>query len=93
MVLCFNKVFWDKTIHLFGHVSNSTISRGELFLFWSVSKAPVLIALIAGEAATVIETVPGYNANFFIETRKMSSTQNFIYFYYIQMKHINMRMA
>ncbi|XP_063675482.1 lysine-specific histone demethylase 1A-like isoform X2 [Bolinopsis microptera] len=58
VVLCFNKVFWDPSIHLFGHVSNSTISRGELFLFWSVSKAPVLIALIAGEAATVIETVP-----------------------------------
>ena len=59
VVLCFNKVFWDPSIHLFGHVSNSTISRGELFLFWSISKAPVLIALIAGEAATVIETVPG----------------------------------
>lgn len=58
VVLCFSKVFWDPSIHLFGHVSNSTISRGELFLFWSVFKSPVLIALIAGEAATVIETVP-----------------------------------
>ena len=68
VVLCFNKVFWDPSIHLFGHVSNSTISRGELFLFWSVSKAPVLIALIAGEAATVIETVPGEWAGTVIET-------------------------
>ena len=31
--------------------------RGELFLFWNVYKAPVLVALVAGEAAAIMENV------------------------------------
>ncbi len=31
--------------------------RGELFLFWNVYKAPVLLALVAGEAAAIMENV------------------------------------
>ena len=38
-------------MHLFGHVATSTTSRGELFMFWHLSQAPVLIALLAGEDA------------------------------------------
>lgn len=30
---------------------------GELFLFWNLYSAPVLLALVAGEAAAVMENV------------------------------------
>lgn len=30
---------------------------GELFLFWNLYRGPVLIALVAGDAASVMETV------------------------------------
>ncbi len=35
----------------------TTSSRGELFLFWNLYKAPVLLALVAGEAASIMENV------------------------------------
>ncbi|XP_023318975.1 lysine-specific histone demethylase 1A isoform X3 [Trichogramma pretiosum] len=57
VVLCFDKIFWDPTSNLFGHVGSTTASRGELFLFWNLYKAPVLLALVAGEAACVMETI------------------------------------
>jgi len=55
VVLCFDKVFWDANHTLFAHVNASTSSRGELFLFWCFTKPPVLIALVAGDAANVVE--------------------------------------
>ena len=36
IVLCFDKIFWDPHINLFGQVPLSTASRGELFLFWNL---------------------------------------------------------
>lgn len=36
-------------------MNESTNSRGELFLFWSITDKPVLIALIAGRAACDLE--------------------------------------
>jgi len=57
VVLCFDRVFWDNTSNLFGHVGSTTASRGELFLFWNLYKAPVLLALVAGEAAAIMENV------------------------------------
>ncbi|KAF7990616.1 hypothetical protein HCN44_000421 [Aphidius gifuensis] len=57
VVLCFERIFWDPTANLFGHVGTTTASRGELFLFWNLYKAPVLLALVAGEAACVMENV------------------------------------
>lgn len=30
---------------------------GELFLFWNLYRAPVLLALVAGEAAAIMENV------------------------------------
>ncbi len=57
IVLCFDKVFWDPHINLFGQVPLSTASRGELFLFWNLYKAPVLLSLVAGEAASVMENI------------------------------------
>merc|ERR1712226_431782 len=57
VVLCFDRVFWDPNAGLFGHVGSTTASRGELFLFWNLYKAPVLLALVAGEAAAIMENV------------------------------------
>lgn len=50
-------MFWDPNANLFGHVGSTTASRGELFLFWNLYKAPVLLALVAGEAAAIMENV------------------------------------
>lgn len=57
VVLCFDRVFWDPNTNLFGHVGSTTANRGELFLFWNLYKSPVLIALVAGEAANKLEDV------------------------------------
>ncbi|XP_065836884.1 lysine-specific histone demethylase 1A-like isoform X2 [Oscarella lobularis] len=56
VILCFDSCFWNSRINLFGHVTSTTASRGELFLFWNLYKAPVLISLIAGEAAARAES-------------------------------------
>ncbi|XP_048577779.1 lysine-specific histone demethylase 1A isoform X2 [Nematostella vectensis] len=58
VVLCFDRIFWDPNTNLFGHVNGTTHTRGELFLFWNLYKAPVLISLVAGEAADNLENVP-----------------------------------
>ncbi|CAH8610132.1 unnamed protein product [Schistosoma rodhaini] len=55
VVLIFERSFWDRSHNLFGHVNESTNSRGELFLFWSITDKPVLIALVAGRAACDLE--------------------------------------
>eukprot|EP00118_Oscarella_pearsei_P027195 m.310890 g.310890 ORF g.310890 m.310890 type:complete len:745 (+) comp56235_c0_seq1:87-2321(+) len=57
VILCFESCFWNSKVNLFGHVTNTTANRGELFLFWNLYKAPVLISLIAGEAAARAETM------------------------------------
>lgn len=41
---------------MFGYVHDSTEKRGELFLFWSITDRPCLIALVAGKAAVGLET-------------------------------------
>lgn len=57
VILCFDRIFWDVNTNLFGHVGSTTASRGELFLFWSITQSPVLLALVAGQAAAIMETV------------------------------------
>ncbi|CAF0754511.1 unnamed protein product [Brachionus calyciflorus] len=57
VILCFDKVFWDPHINLFGQVPLTTKGRGESFLFWNLYKAPVLLSLVAGEAASIMENV------------------------------------
>lgn len=57
VVLCFDRIFWDPATNLFGHVGSTTASRGELFLFWSISASPVLLALVAGQSAAIMENV------------------------------------
>lgn len=57
VVMCFDRIFWDPSCDLFGHVGGTTASRGELFLFWNLYRAPVLLSLMAGDAADVVENV------------------------------------
>lgn len=57
VILCFDRIFWDPTTNLFGHVGSTTASRGELFLFWSIYQSPVLLALVAGQSAAIMENV------------------------------------
>lgn len=57
VILCFDHIFWDTNTNLFGHVGSTTASRGELFLFWSITHTPVLLALVAGQAAAIMENV------------------------------------
>lgn len=57
VILCFDRIFWDSNTNLFGHVGSTTASRGELFLFWSISQSPVLLALVAGQSAAIMENV------------------------------------
>ncbi|KAJ8433921.1 hypothetical protein Cgig2_001850 [Carnegiea gigantea] len=52
--------FWGGEIDTFGHLSEDPARRGEFFLFYSyssVSGGPLLVALVAGEAAIEFEKV------------------------------------
>ncbi|XP_037940015.1 possible lysine-specific histone demethylase 1-like [Teleopsis dalmanni] len=57
VVLCFDRIFWDPSTNLFGHVGSTTESRGELFLFWSTPQNPILLALVAGRSTHIMENV------------------------------------
>ncbi len=59
LVLFFAKCFWDNTADYFGYTS---ATRGEFYLFINMSKvvgAPVLVAMISGQAAYTVETLTG----------------------------------
>ncbi|KAK9268403.1 hypothetical protein L1049_000153 [Liquidambar formosana] len=56
--MVFPHVFWGEDLDTFGCLSGNSHKRGEFFLFYSyhtVSGGPVLIALVAGEAAQAFE--------------------------------------
>lgn len=58
IALLFPYVFWESDLDTFGHLNHQTSQQGEFFLFYSyasVSGGPLLIALVAGEAATKFE--------------------------------------
>ncbi|KAF9596831.1 hypothetical protein IFM89_013879 [Coptis chinensis] len=58
VAMVFPHVFWGEEIDTFGCLNNDTVRRGEFFLFYSyhtVSGGPVLVALVAGEAALSFE--------------------------------------
>ncbi|CAO1441945.1 unnamed protein product [Diamesa serratosioi] len=57
VVLCFDRIFWEPDTNLFGHVGSTTASRGELFLFWNIYQLPVLLTLVAGQSAAIMENV------------------------------------
>ncbi|CAI9759762.1 unnamed protein product [Fraxinus pennsylvanica] len=61
VAMLFPEVFWDTDLDTFGHLTDDPSCRGEFFLFYSyatVADGPVLIALVAGEAAHKFETMP-----------------------------------
>ena len=58
VAMLFPRVFWGSELDTFGHLAESSERRGEFFLFYSyaaVSGGPLLLALVAGEAAINFE--------------------------------------
>lgn len=58
VAMIFPSTFWGEELDTFGCLNENSNSRGEFFLFYSyhtVSGGPVLIALVAGEAAQNFE--------------------------------------
>ncbi|XP_058073214.1 lysine-specific histone demethylase 1 homolog 2 [Magnolia sinica] len=59
VAMIFPHVFWGEDLDTFGSLNKDTHRRGEFFLFYSyhtVSGGAVLIALVAGEAASSFES-------------------------------------
>ncbi|KAL8052070.1 hypothetical protein ABFX02_06G189500 [Erythranthe guttata] len=60
VALLFPHAFWGTDLDTFGHLTDHPSRRGEFFLFYSyatVAGGPLLIALVAGEAAHRFEVV------------------------------------
>jgi lysine-specific histone demethylase 1 len=65
VAMLFPCVFWETDLDTFGHLTDDTSSQGEFFLFYSyatVAGGPILIALVAGEAAHKFESMPPTDA-------------------------------
>lgn len=65
VAMLFPHVFWGTDLDTFGHLTEDPNRRGEFFLFYSyatVAGGPLLIALVAGEAALRFETMPPTDA-------------------------------
>ncbi|XP_021715914.1 protein FLOWERING LOCUS D-like [Chenopodium quinoa] len=65
VAMLFPHVFWGTDLDTFGHLSDDPLHRGEFFLFYSyatVAGGPLLIALVAGEAAHKFESMPPTDA-------------------------------
>ncbi|XP_042476152.1 protein FLOWERING LOCUS D-like isoform X2 [Macadamia integrifolia] len=65
VAMLFPHVFWGTELDTFGHLSDNPSRRGEFFLFYSyasVAGGPLLIALVAGEAALKFESMPPTDA-------------------------------
>lgn len=63
--MLFPHVFWGTELDTFGHLSDDPARRGEFFLVYSyatVAGGPLLIALVAGEAAHKFESMPPTDA-------------------------------
>lgn len=59
VAMLFSNVFWGEDLDTFGVLSENSNERGKYFLFYSyhtVSGGPVLVALVAGEAARSFES-------------------------------------
>ncbi|XP_047337437.1 lysine-specific histone demethylase 1 homolog 2 [Impatiens glandulifera] len=59
VAMVFPYVFWGEDLDTFGSLNEHSHSRGEFFLFYSyhtVSGGPLLIALVAGDAALTFES-------------------------------------
>ncbi|KNA18637.1 hypothetical protein SOVF_068780 isoform A [Spinacia oleracea] len=65
VAMLFPHVFWGTDLDTFGHLSDDPLRRGEFFLFYSyatVAGGPLLLALVAGEAAYKFESMPPTDA-------------------------------
>ncbi|KAH1055376.1 hypothetical protein J1N35_033441 [Gossypium stocksii] len=65
VAMLFPYVFWGTDLDTFGHLTEDPSRRGEFFLFYSyatVAGGPLLLALVAGEAAHRFETLPPTDA-------------------------------
>ncbi|XP_076952292.1 protein FLOWERING LOCUS D-like [Bidens hawaiensis] len=65
VAMLFPHLFWGTDLDMFGHLSDDPSRRGEFFLFYSyatVAGGPVLMALVAGEAAHNFERMPPTDA-------------------------------
>ncbi|XP_023764694.1 protein FLOWERING LOCUS D [Lactuca sativa] len=65
VAMLFPNPFWGTDLDMFGHLSENPSTRGEFFLFYSyanVAGGPVLMALVAGEAARSFESMPPTDA-------------------------------
>ncbi|KAF6140303.1 hypothetical protein GIB67_000351 [Kingdonia uniflora] len=65
VAMLFPHVFWGTDLDTFGHLCDDSSRRGEFFLFYSyatVAGGPLLIALVAGEAAHKFESMPPTDA-------------------------------
>ncbi|ERN08877.1 hypothetical protein AMTRI_Chr12g236080 [Amborella trichopoda] len=65
VAMLFPHVFWELDLDTFGHLSDDPMRRGEFFLFYSyatVAGGPLLIALVAGDAAHRFESMPPTDA-------------------------------
>ncbi|KAL6652236.1 hypothetical protein ACP70R_011161 [Stipagrostis hirtigluma subsp. patula] len=65
VAMLFPHVFWSTDLDTFGHLVEDPKRRGEFFLFYSyatVAGGPLLMALVAGEAAHNFETTPPTDA-------------------------------
>lgn len=65
VAMLFPHVFWELDLDTFGHLSDDPSNRGEFFLFYNyatVAGGPLLIALVAGEAAHKFESMPPTDA-------------------------------
>ncbi|CAK9313413.1 unnamed protein product [Citrullus colocynthis] len=65
VAMLFPRVFWEMDLDTFGHLSDDPSRRGEFFLFYNyatVAGGPLLIALVAGEAAHKFESMPPTDA-------------------------------
>ncbi|XP_021902811.1 lysine-specific histone demethylase 1 homolog 1 [Carica papaya] len=58
VAMLFPHNFWGRELDTFGHLTEDSSTRGEFFLFYSyssVSGGPLLVALVAGDAARKFE--------------------------------------
>ncbi|KAL9227179.1 hypothetical protein vseg_002903 [Gypsophila vaccaria] len=65
VAMLFPHNFWGTDLDTFGHLSDDPLRRGEFFLFYSyatVAGGPLLMALVAGEAAHKFESMPPTDA-------------------------------
>lgn len=65
VAMLFPHVFWSTDLDTFGHLTENPSCRGEFFLFYSyatVAGGPLLMALVAGEAAHNFESTPPTDA-------------------------------